>query len=81
MMFATTAFMTAAQAQSSYPYPCANDVNKWWGGSPGVVAKAMCAFCGDCARANAELSSSGPSYNAVLRPARLSRDRHRPSRP
>jgi hypothetical protein len=42
MMFATTAFMAAAQAQSSYPYPCANDVNKKWGGAPGIVAKAMC---------------------------------------
>jgi hypothetical protein len=45
MMFAITAFMAAAQAQSSYPYPCVVGVNKAWGDSPDL-AKHLCEGCG-----------------------------------
>jgi hypothetical protein len=47
MMFVTTAFMAAAQAQSSYSTPCARDVNKNLSGAPDRVAMAMCNICED----------------------------------
>jgi len=46
MMFATAAFMAAAHAQSSYTYPCANDVNKHLNGAPDRVATAVCNILG-----------------------------------
>ena len=78
-MFATTAFMAAAQAQSSYDTPCAravyklhaNDLNPKW------IAMAMCNRSEDCVEYNRITASPGPSP----RPEQRSRDRHQLSRP
>jgi hypothetical protein len=72
MIFATTAFMAAAQAQSSYDTPCAravyklhaNDLNPKW------IAMAMCNRCEDCVEYNRITASPGPSPRAQSAPRR-----------
>jgi hypothetical protein len=68
MMFATTAFMAAAQAQSSYTYPCARSVEKRVTPEHSTrslfVARWICNMCGDCAEYNRITASPGPSPRA-----------------
>jgi hypothetical protein len=68
MMFATTAFMAAAQAQSSYTYPCADYVRKHV--IPELFARGVCNNCGDCAEYNHITASPGPSPRAQSAPRR-----------